>query len=101
MKAGDDFAEELRGDGDTVSNTKQSNTWFPALAVGVVISLSQLYVAKQSDRGDTLIEVKTQLAILVKQFDEFSKRDYVSRADLEREMARIDKRLESIEKTRK
>jgi len=100
MSEQDDYAEELRGDGyeEDVSVNKKDSSWFPALAVGIVISLSQLYVAKQSDRGDTLIEVKTQLALLVKQFDEFSKREYVSRADLEREMARIDKRLEAIEK---
>ena len=100
MSERDDFAEELRGESDEepVAINKKESSWFPALAVGIVISLSQLYVAKQSDRGDTLIEVKTQLAILVKQFDEFSKREYVSRADLEREMARIDQRLQAIER---
>ena len=85
MSEQNDYSDELRGDGDDVANIKRDSSWFPALAVGIVISLAQIYVAKQSDRGDTLIEVKTQLATLVKQFDDFSKRDYVSRADLERE----------------
>ena len=101
MSEQNDYADELRGDGEDVRITKEGNSWFPALAVGIVISLAQLYVAKQADRGDTLIEVKTQLATLVKQFDDFSKREYVRKEDLEREMSRIDRRLESIERARK
>lgn len=95
----EDFANEIRGDGDDVpGNSKQNNSWFPALAVGVVISLSQLYVAKQSDRGDTLIEVKTQLSILVKQFDDFTKRGYISKEDFDKAMERLDRRIDALER---
>lgn len=81
-------------------NVKQGSSWLPALAVGIVISVVQLYVAKQSDRGDTLVKVETQLNTLVKQFDDFSKRDFVRRDDFDRELNRVDKRIDALEARR-
>lgn len=81
-------------------NVKESS-WFPALAVGIVISVVQLYVAKQSDRGDTLVAVATKVEYLTAAVKQLTEQPYVRREDLsnvEGRVSGLEQRVSIIER---
>jgi len=79
-------------------NVKKDSGWFPALAVGIVISVVQLYVAKQGDRNDTLVAVATKVEYLTAAVKQLTEQPYVRRDEFQSGIAGVENRVTGLEK---
>jgi outer membrane murein-binding lipoprotein Lpp len=97
----DDFAEELRGDGDDVSNTKQGSLGQVVLA-GLIIAVGSWGLGKATDSSretQTAAAVATlteRVSTLTDQVRRLNDQPYATRSDLSGLSSRVDGLAERI-----
>ena len=101
----DEIEARLRGDFDedemAARNTK-SNGWVQAILVGIVVGVvttgANRWSSKDTENGEKLTTVITKVEILQEQQRLFAQRPYITREEYERELARLNARIEQIER---
>lgn len=99
-----DFASELRGDGEPM-NVKNSG-WMQAVvvgvAVGVIVSASNLFMSRSVGRddhtADTLVELKTKVEYLAAQVNKLAEKPYVGRDEYQSRIQAVEDRVSGLEK---
>ena len=99
MSERDDFAEELRGDGD-VSNVK-GNDWVASIVSGIIVggivAGASLWASRAGDKNDTLVEVKTRVEYLTTAVNKLTEQPYVRRDEYQTDRATIENRLSGLD----
>ena len=103
----EEIEARLRGDFDddedemAARSTKQTG-WLQALIVGVVVAVLSSGInrwsSKDDENGVKLTTVLTKVEFLQEQQRLFAQRPYITREEYERELARLNARIEQIER---
>lgn len=108
MSERDDFAEELRGDGDDVSNTKQGSLGQVVLA-GLIVALGSWGLGKITDSSretQTAAAIATlteRVSTLTDQVRRLNEQPYATRGDIAGVSTRVDglaERISDLERAR-
>lgn len=101
----EEIEARLRGDFDdedemAARNTKQAG-WLQALIIGLVVGIVSSgfnrWSSKDDENGVKLTTVLTKVEFLQEQQRLFAQRPYITREEYERELARLNARVEQIE----